>query len=603
MTALTIILSLAMAMPSFSDLAQSDLSCPVCFELFKDPHTPKELDCAHVCCALCIQKMIEGERLTVDCPECRNVTRISEDGVTAMRTNFRLRSLAEKHEDHMKIKHEVKIATNMCLEHNICIEFYCKKCLVAGCSTCMWNKHNSTGHDTMNIAAVHKEQKEQLLNNMFWQVDAKIQEYMEGVQELNTLKESMKNTLEAQRKQIHKQLEITLKKLTDDAQRLEHQLDSIGQPKVAKVREEQNRLQRQLQETKAIKSLAQNTIDTCPIHEYVEQHAAIVESITCELEKDCKAPSDLKLLNPVISKEVFRVNNDNVTLGTVSQLKQCRLALKEEFDIYACHSVAVTKHGYLIVCMQKPQKDIIRIYRRQLDGMHKKETSIALSRQVTTERPTFVAISADGKLLVARSVCLEIYSLTGEYEGTFEFKPDMSQNGKNICARICPQRVLVEKDIGVLIADWVNSSIVHFTHDGVFVNAIPVPCRPFRIALMPNGLIAASSWDDNQVCVIDLTSKQEVKTLEIHNASAICYHEQSESILVGRCLTRNKEGIPDTTTGVIEQYCPTTGRSVALISGTYRGGYYGSPHDMVLTNDSELISADENVVRVYDITC
>ena len=70
------------------------------FELLKDPNTPKLLDCPHVCCAVCIQKLIEGERKIVDCPECRQVTRIPKDGVDAMKTNLQLRSLAEKHDKH-----------------------------------------------------------------------------------------------------------------------------------------------------------------------------------------------------------------------------------------------------------------------------------------------------------------------------------------------------------------------------------------------------------------------------------------------------------------------------------------------------------------------
>ena len=123
-----------MATPSFSDLVQDDLSCPVCFELLKDPNTPKELDCSHVCCVLCIQTMIKGGRPTVDCPECRNVTCIPMNGVAAMKTNFRLRSLADKHEEHMtkkkakfatqhiddpkKTKRNIEDARSLCQEHN-----------------------------------------------------------------------------------------------------------------------------------------------------------------------------------------------------------------------------------------------------------------------------------------------------------------------------------------------------------------------------------------------------------------------------------------------------------------------------------------------------
>ena len=194
-----------MAMPSFSALAQNDLSCPVCFELLKDPNTPKELECSHVCCSLCIQKMIEGGRPTVSCPECRHVTCIPKDGMTVMKTNFRLRSLAEKHEDHMNKRQEIKGATNLCSEHNIIIDFFCKKCVVAGCSTCMLNKHKGAEHDTMNIATVHREQKDQL-TTIFQRMDSEIQESVESIQELNTLQESMRNSLEEQRQNIRKQL-------------------------------------------------------------------------------------------------------------------------------------------------------------------------------------------------------------------------------------------------------------------------------------------------------------------------------------------------------------------------------------------------------------
>ena len=137
-----------------------------------------------------------------------------------------------------------------------------------------------------------------------------------------------------------------------------------------------------MQEINTIKSLAQNTIDTSPIHEYVGQHALIAETVACELGKDCKAPSGL---NPVIIKARFRLNNGSVTLGSVSQVKQCRLSVKEKLGVHWCDSVAVTTHGFLTVCLPK---NTIRIYRRQLDGQHKKEASITLSRKITTASPT-----------------------------------------------------------------------------------------------------------------------------------------------------------------------------------------------------------------------
>ena len=591
-----------MAAPSFSDLAQDDLSCPVCCELLRDPNTPKELDCSHVCCALCIQKMTEGGKLTVDCPECRYVTRIPKDEVTAMKTNFRLRSLAEKHEDHMNKRQEIKDATNLCSEHNIIIDFFCTKCLFAGCSTCMLNKHKGTEHDTMNIASVHREQKEQL-KTVFQQMDSEIQECVDNIKDLDTLQESMESFLEKQRQYVRKQLEITIKKVKDDAHLIEQQLDSIEQPKIAQVRGERDRLQAHMHEIKELKSSVQNTVDNCPSHEYVEQHAALVESVTRELGQDVKAPTDL---DPVIGKARFQIAaSSGVILGTVPQIKKCKLTENQELGIIWCRdnrSVAATIDGFLVVCVDR---GLLCIYRRQLNGEYKKKKSITLSKKVTAKSPTCIAVSADGKFLVARGVWLELYSFTGEYEGTFDFKPGLSESGKNICKNLRPNWVFIEKDIGLLVGDWVNSNIVHFSHDGIFMDAIPVP-HPIRcITSMSDGLIAASNWRKSKVLIIDIKSKQTVSTLEIENANAICFHEKSDTLLVGRCLKRQEDGNNidvDGSTGVIEQYCLSTGTLVARIFER-RDGAHSYPQDIILTHDGRLIVADLDVVRVFDITC
>ena len=60
----------------------------------------------------------------MDCPECRHITCIPRDGVDAMKTNLRVRSLAEKHDEHL-----TKISQSR-LQHHKSIDYYCKKCNV-----------------------------------------------------------------------------------------------------------------------------------------------------------------------------------------------------------------------------------------------------------------------------------------------------------------------------------------------------------------------------------------------------------------------------------------------------------------------------------------
>ena len=51
-----------MAAASFIPDAENELSCPICFELFVDPNTPKNLPvCGHVCCEVCLEKMVAGK--------------------------------------------------------------------------------------------------------------------------------------------------------------------------------------------------------------------------------------------------------------------------------------------------------------------------------------------------------------------------------------------------------------------------------------------------------------------------------------------------------------------------------------------------------------
>ena len=81
---------------------EEELICGVCYELFIDPCIPKELDCSHVLCELCLKKMVYQNG--IDCPECRRRTKVTNNEVSRLRTNLRVRNLAKKHLQHTKNK-------------------------------------------------------------------------------------------------------------------------------------------------------------------------------------------------------------------------------------------------------------------------------------------------------------------------------------------------------------------------------------------------------------------------------------------------------------------------------------------------------------------
>ena len=69
--------------------AQNNLTCPVCYQLFKNP---KYLPCFHSYCEGCLEKMQVQSK--VICPECREETMVPV-GVRKLPSNFFINRLVD----------------------------------------------------------------------------------------------------------------------------------------------------------------------------------------------------------------------------------------------------------------------------------------------------------------------------------------------------------------------------------------------------------------------------------------------------------------------------------------------------------------------------
>ncbi|XP_056156848.1 E3 ubiquitin/ISG15 ligase TRIM25 [Lampris incognitus] len=68
---------------------QEELTCPVCLDVYRDPHL---LPCGHNFCLTCLRRLKrQAERGRFRCPECRDSHRIS----TSFQKNFKLANIAE----------------------------------------------------------------------------------------------------------------------------------------------------------------------------------------------------------------------------------------------------------------------------------------------------------------------------------------------------------------------------------------------------------------------------------------------------------------------------------------------------------------------------
>ncbi|XP_072046210.1 RING finger protein 224-like [Amphiura filiformis] len=89
----------------FTATAESTVTCPLCFEFFVSPNTPKDLACPHTCCQLCLQRMVTLNEPSqpIKCPmRCSKTTPLPAGGVSALRTNLHLKNLAEEHPNYVK---------------------------------------------------------------------------------------------------------------------------------------------------------------------------------------------------------------------------------------------------------------------------------------------------------------------------------------------------------------------------------------------------------------------------------------------------------------------------------------------------------------------
>ncbi|XP_067857972.1 E3 ubiquitin-protein ligase rnf152 [Heptranchias perlo] len=54
----------------------SQMECQICFNYYSPRRRPKQLDCKHTCCSVCLQQMRSSQKELM-CPWCRSVTKLS----------------------------------------------------------------------------------------------------------------------------------------------------------------------------------------------------------------------------------------------------------------------------------------------------------------------------------------------------------------------------------------------------------------------------------------------------------------------------------------------------------------------------------------------
>ena len=145
---------------------EDQLTCAVCLDAFKDP---KLLQCFHVYCKDCLQRLVVTDRqgqLSLCCPTCRQSTLLPPaTSVSDLQPAFHIHHLIEIQDALEKVKEPQKVLCTKC-NKNRSATSYCRDCGKYICSLC------TTIHDDWDDFAGHEVVALEQLESKVKQLDS-----------------------------------------------------------------------------------------------------------------------------------------------------------------------------------------------------------------------------------------------------------------------------------------------------------------------------------------------------------------------------------------------------------------------------------------------
>ena len=115
---------------------EDQLTCAICLDAFKDP---KLLQCFHVYCKDCLQRLVVQDQqgqLSLSCPTCRQSTVLPQaTGVSGLQSAFHVHHLLEIKDALEKVKEPQKVKCDKCKTPKPATS-YCRDCGEFICATC-----------------------------------------------------------------------------------------------------------------------------------------------------------------------------------------------------------------------------------------------------------------------------------------------------------------------------------------------------------------------------------------------------------------------------------------------------------------------------------
>ena len=265
--------------------ATVNLTCPICYQLFKNP---KYLPCHHSYCEQCLEKMQVQSKII--CPECRKEAIVPAGGVKDLPNNFFINRMVDElvlkrkvegeeevkcdecdedepvvaycpecnmffcqicNELHKRSKRfrghgivplaelrsnksiplEAKTKVPLCKEHDEQLKYFCETCEQLVCMYCTVKDHNGHNHDTVKkMATKHRND----LKEVTAPVDGMIRDLSEAHDNINKMGKKIRRQGDEVDKKIDQHYDELVQKLMKQKEQLKQQAhDAVSQKEKA----------------------------------------------------------------------------------------------------------------------------------------------------------------------------------------------------------------------------------------------------------------------------------------------------------------------------------------------------------------------------------
>ncbi|XP_038064879.1 E3 ubiquitin-protein ligase TRIM56-like [Patiria miniata] len=614
------------------------LECNICTDKYKQP---KVLNCLHSFCEGCLVKYRDGTyggAPQIPCPVCRQETVLPQSGIQGLKTNFHLVSLIEEFELQKKVAclEDPKLLCETCdedneaLHHcldcglNICTschkthlrftvsanhvvvtlndirqgkvnlikqpdqskchkhkegvtQFYCKTCDELICQVCTVVDHPTTKHDITDIGTASKEYRQSLKND-FSALGRDIQSLELSLQDTIEAKTIVKDNMAKARKGVQDKAAEVIAKVKAEEKRLLDEVTTHEREQTEELDEHEKTLSDMLRKKRHSHSTGKDVTSNASDCNLISLYPVISKDLTkMNSQHPPQYPHKLWYLR-------FKRSQTDIDLGEVEQERD-KWELQHTFGkqgsgegefefargIAAAAdpdeiAVADWTNKRVVICNNQGQtKNIIQVVANNVVAVSNQwvctdDKKVMVYQRDTTHKFDFHTLPEDE---------------VGKTDG--QLRSVVAMPNGNILGGDEKRKVLIQFDPR-------NRDIIH---------TMPVKIRPSFLAVLSNGWIVISEWEQGLVEIVEVSDGKAV------TVSTIQPTIDGKPVKYCNGVCSNSSGIylaVDTgyNTGHIHHY-DCTGHFVScVVQGLY------DPHGITFTADGQQLAvADLCSVKIY----